>query len=87
MPESRVRKKAAYTAPSARSTGPKVNSRFFVPIMLAFFIIGLVWIVVFYVSEGRYPITAIGDWTVGSWNLVIGFGIVMVGFLMTTRWR
>lgn len=87
MPESRVRKKAAYTAPPAKSSGPKVNSRWFVPVMLAFFVIGLVWIVVFYVSEGQYPIPSIGSWDVGSWNLVIGFGIVMIGFLMTTRWR
>ncbi|WP_298040817.1 cell division protein CrgA [uncultured Microbacterium sp.] len=23
----------------------------------------------------------------GSWNLAIGLGIAMIGFLMTTRWR
>ncbi len=87
MPESRVRKKAAYTAPPAKSGGPKVNAPWFVPLMLTFFVLGLAWIVVFYVSEGKYPITSIGDWTVGSWNLVIGFAIVMAGFIMTTRWR
>ena len=30
----------------------------------------------------QYPIPGIG-----AWNLVIGFGIAFVGFLMTTRWR
>jgi hypothetical protein len=24
---------------------------------------------------------------IGAWNLVIGFGIAFIGFLMTTRWR
>lgn len=87
MPESRIRRKPGYTAPSGKSAAPKVSPRWWVPLMLAFFIIGLAWIVVFYLSESRYPIETIGNWTVGSWNLVIGFGIVMVGFLMTTRWR
>jgi len=87
VPESRLRKKAAYTAPRARSGAPKVNARWFLPLMVTFFVLGLLWIVVFYVSEGRYPIPSIGSWTVGSWNLVIGFGIVMVGFIMTTRWH
>ena len=87
MPESRIRRKAAYTAPSARTDAPKVNARWFLPLMLTLFVVGLIWIVVFYLSEGRYPLSSIGGWTVGSWNLIIGFGIVMVGFLMTTRWR
>jgi hypothetical protein len=82
MPESRIRRKAAYTAPSAKSTGPKVNPRWFVPVMLGLMLIGLVWIVVFYVSQQSYPIPGIG-----SWNLVAGFGFVMAGFLMTTRWH
>jgi hypothetical protein len=30
----------------------------------------------------QYPIPGID-----AWNLVIGFGIAFVGFLMTTRWR
>jgi hypothetical protein len=87
VPESRVRKKAAYVAPPAKSAAPKVNPRWVVPVMCAMFLIGLAWIVVFYVSQGAYPIERIGDWVVGSWNLVIGFGIIMIGFVMTTRWR
>ncbi|WP_443027268.1 cell division protein CrgA [Sphingomonas sp. LR61] len=23
----------------------------------------------------------------GSWNILVGFGIMFIGFLMTTRWR
>lgn len=82
MPESRVRKKADYTPPPRRSSGPKQSPRWFAPLMSALFIVGLVWIVVYYLTEGKYPISAIG-----AWNLVVGFGIIMAGFGMSTRWR
>jgi len=50
--------------------------------MFGFMLVGLAWIIVFYVSQGRYPIADLE-----SWNILIGFGIAFVGFLMTTRWR
>ncbi|MFV0459938.1 MAG: cell division protein CrgA [Actinomycetales bacterium] len=87
MPESRGRKKVAYTAPSAGTAAQKPNPRWFLPVMLGFMIVGLAWIVVFYVSQGQYPLQTLGDWTVGNWNLVIGFGLMLIGFFMTTRWR
>ncbi|WP_035880578.1 cell division protein CrgA, partial [Cryobacterium sp. MLB-32] len=37
---------------------------------------------VFYVSQSQLPVAALG-----SWNIMVGFGIAFVGFLMTTRWR
>ncbi|MFS0866028.1 cell division protein CrgA [Microbacterium sp. 179-B 1A2 NHS] len=58
------------------------NPVWFKPIMLGLMLIGLVWIIVFYLSGQQYPIPGIT-----AWNLVIGFGIAFVGFLMTTRWR
>lgn len=61
---------------------PAPNPVWFKPIMLGLMIIGLVWVIVFYLSGSRFPIPGIE-----AWNLVIGFGIAFVGFLMTTRWR
>lgn len=58
------------------------NPVWFKPVMLGFMIVGLLWIVVFYVSQSQYPIP-----TLGAWNILIGFGIAFIGFLMTTRWR
>ena len=58
------------------------NPVWFKPVMFGFMLIGLAWIIVFYVSQGRYPIPDLG-----SWNILIGFGIAFIGFLMTTRWR
>jgi hypothetical protein len=58
------------------------NPVWFKPVMIGFMLIGLVWILVFYLSGMQFPIPGID-----AWNLVIGFGIAFIGFLMTTRWR
>lgn len=50
--------------------------------MFGFMLIGLIWIIVFYISQGSLPIASLG-----TGNILIGFGIMFVGFLMTTRWR
>ena len=81
MPESKPRKKTASTAQQASQTY-KPNPVWFKPVMFGLMIIGLFWIITFYISEGRFPVQA---WE--SWNIVAGFGIAIIGFLMTTRWR
>ncbi len=58
------------------------NPVWFKPIMVGFMLLGLLWILVFYISETKFPIPDIGNW-----NLAIGLGIALIGFLMTTRWR
>lgn len=63
-------------------SGSTPNPVWFLPIMIGLMLIGLVWVLVFYLSNSQFPIPGIG-----AWNLVIGFGIAFVGFLMTTRWR
>jgi hypothetical protein len=50
--------------------------------MLANFLIGMLWIVIFYISSTAYPIPGIG-----AWNMVVGFGFIGVGFSLATRWR
>jgi Cell division protein CrgA len=92
VPESRIRRKAAYTSPPKASGGPKVNPPWFVPVMVGLMILGLAWIVVFYLTQGQYPVPTVplGDgkeWTPGNWNLVAGFAFVLAGFVMTTRWH
>ncbi len=58
------------------------NPIWFKPVMFGFMLVGLLWIIVFYVSQNSWPIPALG-----TWNILIGFGIMFIGFLMTTRWR
>jgi hypothetical protein len=78
MARSSSTKPAQTTA--ARDQAP--NPVWFKPLMFGFMLLGLVWIIVFYVSGSNAPIPVLG-----SWNIVVGFGIMAVGFLMTTRWR
>jgi hypothetical protein len=65
-----------------RSTHDSPNPVWFKPIMFGFMLLGLVWIITYYVSSSLLPIASLG-----SINLVIGFGLMFVGFIMTTRWR
>jgi Cell division protein CrgA len=82
MPESRVRKKNAFTPPSAKTGPPKPNARWFAPLMVGLLLVGLAWIVTYYLSQAAYPIPGIEHW-----NLAIGFVLLLSGFVMTTRWR
>ena len=83
MPESKGRAKPAYTPPPQRhSKTAKPNPPWFVPVMLGLMVLGLLWVVTFYVTETKYPIPGIE-----YKNLIIGFGLMISGFLMTTRWR
>jgi len=61
---------------------PLPNPSWFLPVMVAFFLIGLAWILVFYVTGTLYPIPGIS-----YWNLAIGGGLAFIGLLMATRWR
>nr|WP_306428220.1 cell division protein CrgA [Brevibacterium sp. 68QC2CO] len=78
---SEARKKATYNS-AENQAALKPNGRWFVPTMLSVFAIGLLWLIVFYISQGAWPVEA---W--GNWNLLAGFGIIVVGLGMTTRWR
>ncbi|MFT4220114.1 MAG: cell division protein CrgA [Microbacterium sp.] len=78
---ARVSKGDEPVVDSTQSDAPP-NPVWFKPIMIGFMLLGLAWIIVFYLSLQAFPIPGIG-----GWNLVIGFGIAFIGFLMTTRWR
>ena len=82
MPESRARKKADYTPPPTRAAGPTTSPGGYAPVMVALLVVGLLYVVVFYVTDRRFPIEALG-----SWNVVVGFVVMMAGFVMATRWR
>lgn len=58
------------------------NPVWFKPIMFGFMLLGLAWIIVFYLTSGSFPIPGIREWNIG-----IGFGLLIIGFFMTTRWR
>lgn len=85
MPESKPRKKAAYTPPAnAVSRKPvRIGSpRWIAPTMVTFFLVGLIWIVAYYVAP-EAPFIA----TLSYWNVAIGFVLIGVGFIFSTRWK
>lgn len=69
-------------AQEARAGNDAPNAVWFKPIMFGLMLVGLAWIITFYVSNAALPVQALGQW-----NILVGFGILFVGFLMTTRWR
>jgi hypothetical protein len=81
VPKSRTRSKAVYTPPP-RASKSKVSPRWLAPTMVGAFLVGLVWIIVFYVSSSDYPVKAMG-----SWNLVVGFVFLVGGLGLATKWR
>jgi Cell division protein CrgA len=84
VPKSRIRKKADYTPPVARqATAIKLTNRAWVaPAMLALFLVGLAWIIVFYVTDGSLPLDQLHNW-----NIVVGFGFIAAGFGVSTQWK
>ncbi|RJK94719.1 cell division protein CrgA [Vallicoccus soli] len=82
MPRSPQRRKSAYTPPPAKAP-VSVTSPAWVPaLMVALFVIGLLWIVTYYVTSTEYPIPGID-----VWNMLIGFGFVIAGFVVSTQWK
>jgi hypothetical protein len=82
VPESKPRKRASSAASTAKSSQPRPNPAWYKYVMFGLMIVGLLWIITFYISMSTLPVAA---W--GSWNILAGFGIAIIGFLMTTRWR
>lgn len=86
MPKSRLRKKnrsAASEPPAARASAPGMAKRWAAPAMLTCWLLGLIWVVVYYVAGTQIP----GMSELGNWNLLIGMGLIAVGFVFATQWE
>ena len=59
----------------------KSNPAWLVPLFSTLLILGLLWVVVFYLTH-QYPIPAIGNW-----NLAVGAGISFIGFILLMWWE
>lgn len=84
MPESRKRKGPAYIPPpvahSARRQAP--SPPWVGATILALFAIGVLYLIVYYVSNAALPISALG-----GWNIFVGFGFIVAGFGLLTQWK
>ena len=85
MPESRNRKKQVYTPPPDKAAAPRRlgGGRWVVPVMLVCFLVGLAWIVVFYLAGDQIP----GMRDLSNWNILVGMGLIAIGFVVSTQWR
>jgi hypothetical protein len=88
VPESRRRKKKSTSAVAApatatKRTAPPPSPPWYGGLILAMFVLGIVWLLVYYLSNGG----VLGLENLGGWNLMIGFGFVVVGLGLSTRWR
>ena len=90
MPKSRVRKKSAYTPPEgvlqargSRARAVQPSPRWYPVVMLGLMLLGLLWIVVYYVAGDRIPFMT----SLTYWNFLIGFGAMVAGLIMSMRWR
>jgi hypothetical protein len=77
-----MRRRSAYTPPPTKSPARIGSPRWLAPLMVVCFVAGLAWIVVYYVTQTKYPIPGIEHG-----NLFIGFGLIVVGFVLSTRWK
>jgi len=87
VPKSRVRQKKVYTPPT--DVVPRVTrvsrkqSGLWLPITaVSLIVLGIGWLVVFYLSQGQYPVLS---WR--YWNLAIGFGAMVSALVLLARWR
>jgi hypothetical protein len=89
VPKSKVRKKSAYTPPEgvlqprSQTKALRPSPRWYAPVMVTVMLLGLLWIVVYYVAGDRIPFMV----SLSAWNFAIGFGAMVAGLVMSMRWR
>jgi len=88
MPKSKVRSKSEYTEAAVSRTPVKVagapTPRWYLVIMFGLMLLGLLWLVAYYLGGEKIPwMKDLETWQ----NFAIGFGLAVVGLLMTMRWR
>ncbi len=84
MPESKRRKKD-YVAPAPSKVTKKKGPSpvWLAPLMLVLFGVGVLWLVVFYITQGDMPLVS----GLGNGNLLVGFAFIIAGFGLSTQWR
>jgi hypothetical protein len=83
VPKSHTRKKQVYTPPPSRSAKHAVSPPWLAPTMIVCFLVGLAWIALYYVTQANMPVLR----TLGGWNLVGGFALIIVGVVLATKWH
>lgn len=84
MPESRRRRKDDFIPPTDRpAKDPTVSGRWVAPTMVVLLLLGLAWIIVYYLAGDDLPLFKDLD----GFNLLVGMGLVTSGFILATKWH
>ncbi|HCT15371.1 cell division protein CrgA [Corynebacterium nuruki] len=92
MPKSRISdnldaQSGSTSSAADRRTPVKLNAtgtpRWYIVLMLGLMLLGLAWLVVNYIAGDKIPFMQDLD----AWNYLIGFGLFIVGLLMTMGWK
>lgn len=64
----------------------QIGNRWAAPMMVAAGVLGLVWIVAFYMTaESDVNIPVLHE--LGNWNIVVGMGYIVLAFVYATKWE
>ncbi|RNE48148.1 cell division protein CrgA [Corynebacterium alimapuense] len=89
MPKAKITKSSIpqSSTSSANRTPVKINTGgtpvWYKAIMFGLMLAGLIWLVVNYLAGTHIPFMV----ELGAWNYGIGFGLFVLGLLMTMGWR
>jgi len=88
MPKSKVSRQDATSLdgdrarpPHQKPVGP--SHPVYITVMFGLMLLGLLWLVVNYLAGDKIPFMQ----QLNAWNFGIGFAFIVVGLLMTMRWR
>ena len=88
MPISKKRKKTELSQTHDKQVSQEpVNfdsPRWIAPLMVAFFIIGLLYVITFYLAGSSVP--GMSSLSAAA-NIGIGFSFIIIGFFLSTKWR
>jgi hypothetical protein len=84
VPESKGRKKDDHNSHKERKAVKIGSPGWIAPAMVTFFIIGLAYIVTFYLTSGQLPFMNLFNPLI---NVGIGFAFIIVGFILATKWK
>ncbi|MBT8224959.1 MAG: cell division protein CrgA [Dactylosporangium sp.] len=93
MPKSQVRKKKVYTPPAelqprAASSSRKPSPVWIPATALALIFLGILWLVVYYLTQGFADVPAFSALaSLSYWNLAIGFGALVGALLLLSKWH
>ncbi|PWH07597.1 hypothetical protein DEO23_02940 [Brachybacterium endophyticum] len=77
----RRRPTAEATGKGRRSAAPAVTPSWIAPLAVVLLIIGLIYLVTYYLSSATMPLP------IGDWNLLVGFGVLALGGVTLMFWK